>query len=242
MTTHKRPDGRAPDELRPVKIERNYLEHAEGSCMIEFGKTRVLCAASVEDRVAPWLRNSGKGWVTAEYSMLPRSTNERNQREASKGRPGGRTMEIQRLIGRSLRAAVNLSELGERTITIDCDCIVADGGTRTASITGGFIALYDALVWMQNQNMIEAIPLEDHIAAISIGVMDNTTCLDLSYVEDVRAEVDMNVVMNGNGDFVEVQGTAEGAVFKRGMLDEMLDYASKGIAELVALQHQVLDR
>jgi len=237
-----RADGRTPDQLRPVRFTRGYVDFAEGSCLVEFGRTRVVCTASVETRVPPWLRDSGRGWVTAEYSMLPRATAERNQREVSRGRPGGRTMEIQRLIGRSLRAVVSLEEMGERAITVDCDVILADGGTRTAAITGGFVALYDALRWMQDQHLIQAIPIDDHVAAVSVGVLDGVPHLDLDYSEDVRAEVDMNVVMTGSGRYVEVQGTAEGEPFDKALLDQMLAVAGRGIDELVAAQRAALDR
>ncbi|HVE91607.1 MAG TPA: ribonuclease PH [Actinomycetota bacterium] len=241
MKPYKRPDSRAPDQLRAVRMRRNYLDHAEGSCLVEFGRTRVLCAASVEDRPQPWLKGTGRGWVTAEYSMLPRATRDRTQREVNRGRPGGRTHEIQRLIGRSLRSVVNLKALGERTVTVDCDCIVADAGTRTASITGGFIALYDAMRHMQEQMIIDELPITDHVAAVSVGIINGLPCLDLDFDEDSRAEVDMNVVMTGSGEFVEVQGTAEGKPFSRPALDEMLVVATAGISELVTLQKAVLD-
>lgn len=237
----KRTDGRAPEELRPVKFTRNYLDFAEGSCLVEFGRTRVVCAASVEDRAPPWLKGSGRGWVTAEYSMLPRATTQRGRREVQAGRPGGRTMEIQRLIGRSLRSIVTLKALGEKTITVDCDCLVADGGTRTASITGGYVALVDALRYIQKEMMIDGLPVTDHVAAVSVGVIGGLPFLDLNYEEDVRAEVDMNVVMTGDGRFVEVQGTAEGVPFDDSVLKLMLDSARAGIAGLVEAQRAALD-
>ncbi len=236
-----RPSGRQPDELRAVTIQRNFTVHAEGSVLISCGGTRVLCTASVEDRVPPFLRNSGKGWVTAEYGMLPRSTGTRNQREASRGKQGGRTLEIQRLIGRSLRAVVDLSALGERTITLDCDVLQADGGTRTASITGAYVALVDAVRWMQEQGAIKKNPIYGAIAAVSVGIYKNTPVLDLDYPEDSEAETDMNLVMNDAGAFIEIQGTAEGHAFHRSELDHLLDLGTKGISELLALQEAALD-
>src|SRR6266540_2811220 len=222
-------DGRSPSQLRATTITPGFLAHAEGSILIEAGLTRVICTASVEDRVPPFLRNSGKGWITAEYGMLPRATSTRTQREASAGKVGGRTQEIQRLIGRSLRSVTKLAELGERTIWIDCDVIQADGGTRTASITGGFVALVLALQKMRSTGQIKAIPILDHVAATSVGVVDGTPLLDLAYDEDSRAEVDMNVVKTGDGRFIEVQGTAEALPFGRDALLNLLDLADHGI-------------
>lgn len=237
-----RPDGRAYDELRPVKLTRGWQEPAEGSCLVEFGNTRVLCAASVTEGVPRWRKGSGLGWVTAEYSMLPRATNTRNDRESVKGRLGGRTHEISRLIGRSLRAAIDLSQLGENTIAIDCDVLVADGGTRTASVTGAWVALWDACEWLRAKGAItaKATPLPRSVAAISVGYVDGRAVLDLPYVEDSRADTDMNVVCTGDGAFVEVQGTAEGTPFTRGELDVLLDLATKGCAELTALQQAAI--
>jgi ribonuclease PH len=234
-----RTDQRTPTELRPVVLTPNYLIHAEGSVLIEVGRTRVVCAASVEDRVPPFLRGSGKGWVTAEYGMLPRATTTRSAREASSGKIGGRTQEIQRLIGRSLRAIAKLEQLGERTIWVDCDVIQADGGTRTASITGAFVALVLALDRLRQQGAIAGIPVTDYVAATSVGLVDGTPLLDLAYDEDSRAEVDMNVVKTGDGRYVEVQGTAEGAPFTRETLDALLELASRGIEELVGIQRSV---
>jgi ribonuclease PH len=238
--TLARTDGRAAGQLRPTRMTPSYTMHAEGSVLIESGQTRVICTASVEDRVPPFLRNTGKGWVTAEYGMLPRATSTRTQREASAGKVGGRTQEIQRLIGRSLRSVAKLSELGERTIWIDCDVIQADGGTRTASITGGFVALVLALQKMRSSGTIKSLPIADYVAAISVGVVENTALLDLAYAEDSRAEVDMNVVKTGDGRFIEVQGTAEGPPFERRALDDLLALADQGIKELVALQRSVI--
>jgi ribonuclease PH len=235
-----RSDGRAPSALRPTKITPGVSMHAEGSVLIEVGRTRVMCTASVEDRVPPFLRNTGKGWVTAEYGMLPRATSTRTQREASAGKVGGRTQEIQRLIGRSLRSVARLTELGERTIWIDCDVIQADGGTRTASITGGFIALALALKKMRDAGQLKSIPLQDHVAATSVGVVDGTPLLDLAYDEDSRAEVDMNIVKTGDGRFIEVQGTAEGPPFERSALDALMELADEGIRELVRLQRDIV--
>ena len=235
-------DTRASNQLRETSITPDYLEHAEGSVLIEAGRTRVICTASVEDRVPPFLRNTGKGWVTAEYGMLPRATSTRTQREATAGKVGGRTQEIQRLIGRSLRAVMNLPALGERTIWIDCDVIQADGGTRTASITGAFVALALALEKMREREMIKTIPLADYVAAISVGIVDGEPLLDLAYEDDSRAEVDMNVVKTGNGRFIEVQGTAEAMPFGRDALDQLLDLADLGISELVAKQRALVGR
>jgi ribonuclease PH len=231
-----RRDGRSPHELRPITIERGYLDFPAGSCLISFGRTRVLCAATVEQGVPPFLEGKGRGWVTAEYSMLPSSTFERSPREAARGRLSGRTQEIQRLIGRSLRSVVDLAGIGPHTITVDCDCLVADGGTRTASITGGFVALVDAIRSLE----LREDPVLDHVAAVSVGVLGSDVCLDLDYAEDSGADVDMNVVMTGSGSFVEVQGTAEGAVFDRTLLDQMLAVATTGIAELVEAQQRAL--
>ena len=236
-----RPSGRRPDELRPVRIERHFTRHAEGSVLVSFGDTRVLCNASVEQRVAPWLRGSGRGWVTGEYAMLPRATNERTPREAARGRQGGRTLEIQRLIGRALRAVVDLEALGERTITVDCDVIEADGGTRTAAITGGYVALADALEWLRRSGTAPGRdPLHGQVAAVSVGIVAGVPVLDLDYPEDRDAETDMNVVMNDAGAFVELQGTAEGHAFHRAELDAMLELAAAGTAELMTLQRRAL--
>jgi ribonuclease PH len=237
-----RTDIRASNQLRETTITPDYLEHAEGSVLIQAGRTRVICTASVEDRVPPFLRNTGKGWVTAEYGMLPRATTTRTQREASSGKVGGRTQEIQRLIGRSLRSVTNLTALGERTIWIDCDVIQADGGTRTASITGAFVALALALEKMRERDMIRTIPLADYVAAISVGIVDGEALLDLAYEDDSRAEVDMNVVKTGNGRFIEVQGTAEAMPFGREALDQLLDLADLGIAQLIAKQRAIVGR
>jgi ribonuclease PH len=223
-----------------VRIERSYLEFPAGSCLISFGKTRVVCAATVEEGVPPFLLGRGRGWVTAEYSMLPSSTAERSPREAARGRQSGRTQEIQRLIGRSLRSVIDMKALGELTFTVDCDCLVADGGTRTASITGGFVALVDAIRRQQEKGLIKKDPVLDHVAAVSVGMIGKDVCLDLDYLEDSTAEVDMNVVMTGAGHFVEVQGTAEGDTFDRPTLDRMLDVAGSGISQLIAAQHQAL--
>ncbi|MDH5470274.1 MAG: ribonuclease PH [Gammaproteobacteria bacterium] len=236
-----RPSNRQPDAMRHVRITRNYTKHAEGSVLVEFGDTRVLCNATVEDQVPPFLRGKGKGWVTAEYGMLPRSTTSRMGREAARGKQGGRTMEIQRLIGRSLRAVVDMKKLGERTITIDCDVIQADGGTRTASITGGFVALADALQSLQDDNKLAASPLTGRVASVSVGIYKGTPVLDLDYPEDCNAETDMNVVMNDHGDFIEVQGTAEGHAFSQDELNSMLTLAKKGIEELLASQQAALE-
>ncbi len=233
-------DNRPVNVLRPTRITPHYLKHAEGSVLIEAGDTRVICTASVEDRVPPFRRNSGKGWVTAEYGMLPRSTHTRNQRESSSGKVGGRTQEIQRLIGRSLRAVTRLEEMGERTIWVDCDVIQADGGTRTASITGGFVALVLALRKMRDQNQISTMPVRDLVAATSVGIVDAQPLLDLAYEEDSRAEVDMNIVQTGDGRFIEVQGTAEAAPFGRDALLSLLDLAQEGIRQLNALQREII--
>lgn len=235
-----RRDGRDPHELRPVRMERGFLDFPEGSCLVSFGRTRVVCAASVEAGVPPFLEGTGRGWITGEYSMLPRATLERTRREASRGRPSGRTQEIQRLIGRSLRSVVDLGALGPHTITVDCDCLVADGGTRTASITGGFVALVDAIKTLRDRGAIDTDPVRDHVAAVSVGVLGEEVCLDLDYSEDSTADVDMNVVMTGAGRFVEVQGTAEGAAFEKSLLDRMLDVAGEGIRGLVEAQREAL--
>jgi len=235
-----RSDKRPADELRPVTITPNYLMHAEGSVLIEAGNTKVICAASVEDRVPPFLRNSGKGWVTAEYGMLPRATSTRSQREASSGKVGGRTQEIQRLIGRSLRSVTNLPALGERTVWVDCDVIQADGGTRTASITGAFVALALALEKIRDRGILSSIPLIDHVAAISVGIVDGLPLLDLAYEDDSRAEVDMNIVKTGDGRFIEVQGTAEGMPFGNDALNDLLVLADRGIAQLVEKQRAIV--
>ena len=233
-------DGRTPAQLRPVRIVTGYLPWAEGSALIELGDTQVLCAASVEARQPNFLRGTGSGWVTAEYGMLPRSTKERTQREAQAGRPSGRTQEIQRLIGRALRAVTNLDIIGERTITIDCDVLKADGGTRTAAITGAYVALHQAFQRLVDQGSLSSIPRPSAVAATSIGIVEGVPLLDLCYEEDVRAEVDFNVVMTGDGKLVEVQGTAEHAPFSRGQMDELIDMASAGIRELLTLQQEAL--
>jgi ribonuclease PH len=235
-----RPSRRRPDELRPVRLQRHYTKHAEGSVLVEFGDTRVLCTASVEERVPPFLRDTGRGWVTAEYGMLPRATNTRTDREAARGKQSGRTQEIQRLIGRSLRAVIDLSALGPRSIHIDCDVLQADGGTRTAAITGAFVALHDALNFLKNRNLVAALPLKDFVAAVSVGIYQGTPVLDLDYAEDSNCDTDMNVVMTGAGGFVEMQGTAEGAPFSRAEADALLALAHRGIAELIAHQRRAL--
>jgi ribonuclease PH len=222
--------------MRPVRIQRRYTKHAEGSVLVEFGDTRVLCTASVEERVPPFLKDSGRGWVTAEYGMLPRSTNTRTEREAARGKQSGRTQEIQRLIGRALRAVVDLRALGQRSIQIDCDVLQADGGTRTAAITGAFVALHDAVDWILQKKSISANPIREHVAAVSVGMVQGTPLLDLDYREDSACGCDMNVVMTAAGNFVEVQGTAEGESFARAELDSLLGLATRGIAELI--QHQ----
>jgi len=238
----KRIDGRAADQLRPVKITRNYIIHAEGSVLIEIGDTKVICTATVEDKVPPFLKGQGKGWVTAEYGMLPRATQARNQREAAKGKLGGRTHEIQRLIGRAMRSVVNLEALGERTVWLDCDVIQADGGTRTASITGAFVAMMDAFAKLVKDGQLSQMPVTDYLAATSVGMINGVPMLDLCYTEDSQAEVDMNVVMTKNGKFVEVQGTAEENPFSRDELDALLALAEKGIKELISFQEQVLTK
>jgi ribonuclease PH len=231
-----RPSKRKPDELRRVSIERAVSMHAEGSCLIKFGNTHVLCTASLEERLPPWLKGQGRGWVTAEYGMLPRATTERTRREATVGHPSGRTVEIQRLIGRSLRAVLDLPALGERQITIDCDVIQADGGTRTAAITGGWVALHDCLKWMQARDMIRDNVLRDHVAAVSCGIYQGAPVLDLDYPEDSAADTDANFVMTGKGGIVEVQGTAEKDPFTQESFDQLMSLAKKGIAELISLQ------
>jgi ribonuclease PH len=236
-----RPSGRRNDELRPVSIQRHYTRHAEGSVLIACGGTKVLCTASVEHRVPAFLRGSGEGWVTAEYGMLPRATNDRMRREAAAGKQGGRTLEIQRLIGRSLRAVVNRQALEEHTITLDCDVLQADGGTRTAAITGAYVALVDACNWLLAKNRISKNPLHGQVAAVSVGICGATPVLDLDYVEDSSAETDMNVVMNDGGAFIELQGTAEGHAFRRDELDRLLTLAETGIGELLAIQRTALD-
>jgi ribonuclease PH len=235
-----RRDGREPDELRLITFTRDFTEFAAGSVLVECGRTRVLCTASAEERIPPWLRGQGRGWVTAEYSMLPGSTSERNEREAARGRLSGRTQEIQRLIGRSLRAVTDLTIMGESQITVDCDVLQADGGTRTASICGGYVALHDACSRLVAAKKMPAHPITDTCAAISVGIVDALPYLDLDYSEDVRAEVDMNVVMTGAGRFVEVQGTAEGQAFSRSELDDLVALAEKGIGEIFALQREML--
>jgi ribonuclease PH len=235
-----RPSGRLPDQLRAVSFERGFTRHAEGSCLVRFGDTHVLCTASLEDRVPPWLKGGGKGWVTAEYGMLPRATGERTRREASAGKQSGRTQEIQRLVGRSLRAVVDLAALGERQITLDCDVLQADGGTRTAAITGSWIALHDCLMWMQARSMFRSFPMKDHVAAISCGIHGGAAVLDLDYAEDSTAGTDANFVMTGSGGIVEIQGTAEGEPFSQDSLMELLALARRGIDQLVALQKAAL--
>jgi len=232
--------GRAADALRPLRIERHYTQHAEGSVLVAFGATQVLCTASVEEKVPPHKRGSGEGWVTAEYGMLPRATHTRSDREAARGKQSGRTQEIQRLIGRSLRAVFDLAALGERSITLDCDVLQADGGTRTAAITGAFVAAHDAVSWLLAQGRIAASPIRDHVAAISVGLLGGTALLDLEYSEDSTCDTDMNVVMTGAGAYVEVQGTAEGAAFTRTQMDGLLMLAERGIADLVKAQRLAL--
>ena len=236
----KRPSDRDSNQLRDINITRNYTKHAEGSVLIEFGDTKVLCTASVENSVPRFLKGAGKGWITAEYGMLPRSTGSRMNREAARGKQSGRTMEIQRLIGRSLRAAVDLKKLGENTVTIDCDVIQADGGTRTASITGACVAMVDAFSFMEGKKMIKGSPLIDLMASVSVGIYEGEPVLDLDYIEDSNAETDMNVVMTEAGGFVEIQGTAEGQTFSRAESSALLDLAEKGIGDLVVLQKQAL--
>jgi ribonuclease PH len=235
-----RPDGRATDQLRPVSFQRGWTSHAEGSVLVEFGDTRVLCTASVQDSLPRWRKESGLGWVTAEYAMLPRATNTRNDRESVRGKVGGRTQEISRLVGRSLRACVDFKALGANSILLDCDVLQADGGTRTAAITGAYVALADAVAWMRERRMIKTNPLIGSVSAISVGVIDGEPRLDLCYEEDVRAGTDMNVVCTGDGSFVEVQGTAEGQAFDRAELDALLDLAQAGCAELTLLQKAAL--
>jgi ribonuclease PH len=235
-----RPSGREPNALRTVNLTRNYTKHAEGAVLVEFGDTKVLCTASVEERIPPFLRGTGEGWVTAEYGMLPRSTGSRMQRESAKGKQSGRTMEIQRLIGRSLRAVVDLKALGERSITIDCDVIQADGGTRTASITGAYVALHDAITHLVETKKLKQNPLHGQVASISVGIFNGTPVLDLDYAEDSNAETDMNIVMNEAGAYIEVQGTAEGHAFRAEELQSMLDLGKHGIDQLLAKQREVL--
>ncbi len=242
VTRMTRSDGRSADQLRPVTFQRGWLGQAEGSTLVEFGRTRVLCTASFTSGVPRWLKDSGQGWVTAEYAMLPRATNTRNDRESVKGKLGGRTQEISRLIGRSLRAVVDMDALGENSILIDCDVLQADGGTRTAAITGAYVALADAMTWAKSEGLIKSgkNPLKGSIAAVSVGIVDGEPRLDLHYDDDVRADTDMNVVMMGDGKFVEVQGTAEGDAFDRALLDQLLDLAASGCTQLAALQAQAL--
>ncbi len=235
-----RPSGRQPNELRPIRITRGFTKHAEGSILVCFGDTQVICTASIEEQVPRFLKGAGQGWVTAEYGMLPRSTTDRMGREAARGKQGGRTLEIQRLIGRSLRAAVDLKALGERTITLDCDVIQADGGTRTASITGACVALVDALEHLRKQGLLDQSPLLNMVASVSVGVFNGTPVLDLDYAEDSNAETDMNVVMNDQSGFIEVQGTAEGQAYSRGELDAMLDLAHQGIQQICQIQREAL--
>ncbi|MGH2705465.1 MAG: ribonuclease PH [Actinomycetota bacterium] len=237
-----RPDGRRPDELRPIRIARGFVDHAEGSVLYESGRTRVLVTASLEERVPDFLRGTGKGWVTAEYSMLPRSTEVRTPREVNRGRPSGRTQEIQRLIGRALRAVCNLPALGERTVWIDCDVLQADGGTRTASISGAYLALADACNLLVARGRLSVSPLREEVAAVSVGIVGGVTCLDLDYQEDAAAEVDMNIMLTGSGRFVEIQGTAEGEPFSEGDLQRMLDLGRRGVAEIVGRQRQELSQ
>ncbi|MCW6507707.1 ribonuclease PH [Lichenifustis flavocetrariae] len=235
-----RPSKRAADEMRPVTMERAVARYAEGSCLIKFGDTHVLCTASLEDKPPPWLRGQGRGWITAEYAMLPRATLTRTRRESTSGKPSGRTQEIQRLIGRSLRAVVDLPALGERQITVDCDVLQADGGTRTASITGAWVALHDCLAWMRQRSILKDVPLKDQVAAVSCGIIKGEAVLDLDYVEDSSAETDANFVITGAGGLVEVQATAEGAPFTSGQLTTMLGLAGSGVERLVALQKQIV--
>jgi ribonuclease PH len=241
QTEMQRPSGRRHDELRPVRLTRNYTRHAEGAVLVEFGDTKVICTASVDEKVPPFLKGKGQGWMTAEYGMLPRATNTRSDREAARGKQSGRTQEIQRLIGRSLRSVFDLAALGERTIQIDCDVIQADGGTRTASITGAFVAAYDAVRWLRARGLIERLPVLDFVAAVSVGVYQGVPLLDLDYLEDSTCETDMNVVMTGAGGFVEVQGTAEGKPFTREQMDTLLELAREGITSLVAAQKRALE-
>lgn len=236
----QRPSGRAPGELRPVRITRRYIKHAEGSVLMECGDTRVICTASVLDRVPPHVKGTGTGWLTAEYGMLPRATHTRGEREAARGKQSGRTLEIQRLIGRALRASVDLSQLGERTLHIDCDVIQADGGTRTASITGAFVAVHDAVDWLVREGLLPSSVIREFVAAVSVGIYRGRAVLDLDYAEDVDCDTDMNVVMTESGGIIEVQGTAEGVPFSRAQLDELLDLAKGGISELIKAQRQAL--
>ncbi|MCC8364170.1 ribonuclease PH [Lysobacter sp. A6] len=238
--THVRPSGRMPEQLRAVSLQRGYTRHAEGSVLVSFGDTRVLCTASVDNKVPGFLRGKGEGWVTAEYGMLPRATHSRSDREASRGKQGGRTLEIQRLIGRALRACVDRTALGERTITLDCDVLQADGGTRTAAITGAYVALVDAVRWLQSRKEITRDPIHGAVAAVSVGLWRGAPVLDLDYAEDSACDTDMNVVMNDGGGFIEVQGTAEGHAFRRAELDALLGLAESGIAQLFALQREAL--
>jgi ribonuclease PH len=240
MKSVQRSHSRAADALRPVRLQRHYTRHAEGSVLVAFGDTQVLCTASVEERVPPHKRGSGEGWVTAEYGMLPRSTHTRSDREAARGKQSGRTQEIQRLIGRSMRTVFDLAKLGERTIHLDCDVLQADGGTRTASITGAFVAAQDAVNWLIEQGKITETPIRDHVAAVSVGIVKGVALLDLDYTEDSGCDTDMNVVMTGHGGFVEVQGTAEGEAFSRAQMDHLLALAGKGISELVTAQRAAL--
>lgn len=235
-----RPSGRNPDQMRSVSFTRNYTKHAEGSVLVEFGDTKVICTASVSEKIPGWMKGTGEGWVTAEYGMLPRSTGSRMGREAARGKQGGRTMEIQRLIGRSLRAVVDMKALGERTVHLDCDVIQADGGTRTASITGAYVALADAVQHLLDNKAIKSNPLKGFVASVSVGVFDGTPVLDLDYDEDCNAETDMNVVMNDKDEFIEVQGTAEGHPFSRGELEQLLELAGNGIQELIRKQREAL--
>jgi len=240
MTVFQRTQGRAANALRPIAITRHYTRHAEGSVLVEFGDTKVLCTASVEEKVPPHKRGSGQGWVTAEYGMLPRATHTRGDREAARGKQSGRTQEIQRLIGRSLRCVFDLKALGERTISLDCDVIQADGGTRTAAITGAFVAAYDAVSWLREQGLVVVTPIREFVAAVSVGLVQGTPLLDLEYVEDSACDTDMNVVMTGSGGFVELQGTAEGAAFTRDEMNTLMLLAEKGIRELIAAQKAAL--
>ncbi|MBX3701417.1 MAG: ribonuclease PH [Dokdonella sp.] len=240
MSTFSRPSGRAADALRTVTLQRHYTRHAEGAVLVSFGDTRVLCTASVEDKVPPFLRGKGEGWVTAEYGMLPRATGQRTQREAARGGQGGRTMEIQRLIGRALRACIDRQALGERTITLDCDVLQADGGTRTAAITGAYVALVDAVNWLKARGSLKREPIFGAVAAVSVGIYRGVPVLDLDYAEDSACDTDMNIVMNDGGGFIELQGTAEGHAFRRDELDALLALAGNGISELCALQRAAL--
>jgi ribonuclease PH len=240
MTVFQRTQGRAASALRPITITRHYTRHAEGSVLIEFGDTKVLCTASVEEKVPPHKRGSGQGWVTAEYGMLPRATHTRSDREAAKGKQSGRTQEIQRLIGRSLRCVFDLGALGERTISLDCDVLQADGGTRTAAITGAFVAAHDAVSWLRERGLVTASPIREFVAAVSVGLLQGTPLLDLEYVEDAACDTDMNVVMTGSGGFVELQGTAEGAAFTRDEMNKLMLLADRGIRELIEAQRSAL--